>query len=110
MISTEYSIFEFLNFIKGKSWIVAMSSAQHEVTIAEGLTRSGKRGAPAARVAGCDSYAADLKGFIFFLSSYVKPDGISFGLFMSYLEVAKTLTGIDKEQLKKLNEKYNKKL
>ena len=83
MISARYSIHEFLDAVQGKSVFEAISMAQHECYEAEQMTRGGKRGAPAARAAGCDRYAADLKGFIFFLSNGVQPAGIDNGTFIS---------------------------
>lgn len=84
MISARYSIHEFLDAVQGKSVFEAISMAQHECYEAEQMTRGGKRGAPAARAAGCDRYAADLKGFIFFLSNGVQPAGIDNGTFISF--------------------------
>ena len=68
----------------------------------EALTRGGRRGAPAARAVGCDSYASDLKGFIFFLSHGVKPSGVYYDTYRAFISTAHTLIGIDETRLQKL--------
>lgn len=102
MISYKYSINEFLHFVEGKTVVEAILLAQQEAGSAEAITRGGRRGAPAARAAGCDSYAADLKGFIFFLSNGIKPAGVYDGTYHSFISTAHKLVGIDEERLCKL--------
>lgn len=82
----------------------ALALAQHEVYAAEQKTTGGRKEAPAARSAGCDRYASDIKGFIFFLSNGVKPYGVSGEVFMMFLQTAGTLVNIDKDRLKKIRD------
>ena len=104
MISYSYSIGEFLDSIAGKNVRKALALAQQEVYDAERNTTGGRRGAPAARADGCDRYASNIKGFIFFLSNEVKPAVISDELFAAFIEAAETLTDIDKKRLQKHSE------
>lgn len=103
MISTSYSIYEFLDTVRGKNAVEAIAMAQQESYEAELLTSGGRRGAPAARAAGCDRYSSDLKGFIFFLSNGVKPAGVADGVYRSFISTAKELKGIKMEALEKLD-------
>ena len=104
MISFLYSINEFLENITGKSVQEAIALAQQEIYAAEQKTTGGRKGAPAARAAGCDRYTSDIKGFIFFLSNGIKPYGVSNEVFMLFLQTAGTLVGIDKDRLKKIRD------
>lgn len=104
MISYSYLINEFLDYIKGKNVIEALTLAQHEVYDAEQKTIGGRKGAPAARDAGCDKYASDIKKFIFFLSNGVKPYGVTDEVFTMFLQTAETLVNIDKDRLKKIRD------
>lgn len=107
MISFSYSIDEFLDFLKGKSVIEVLAFAQEEAYEAEQKTSGGRKGAKAARTAGCDRYASDIKGFIFFLENRTKPNGVCDDLFQKFLRTARTLKGLKNEFFDEFEELKN---
>lgn len=92
MISPSYNINEFLASLTGKTTYEAVAAAQNEVYEAEQLTRGGRRGAPKARELGCNQYAEQLKGLIFYFENNVHPNGVSNGDYLAFQNAATKLS------------------
>ena len=99
MNSNSYSIMDFLDGVKGEYVPDAIYLARKETDEAERCTTGGRRGAPKARLNGCDKYAIELKSFIFFLENGIKPQDVSEYVFQSFMSTARTLKGINLDAL-----------
>ncbi len=85
MISQSYNFKEFIDEVKDKSILEIIQLAEQEIYKAEKRSY-GVHGAVRARKEGIVQYTAILKGFLFFMRSGIKPDGVDdwdFQLFSS---------------------------
>jgi hypothetical protein len=92
-----YDINKFIERIKDMDYVQILTEAQQEVYRAESGT-SGVKGAVKKRESGALGYAADIKGLIFFLSSGIKPFGVSDYIFYSFKPIIQNL--VNKKQFK----------
>lgn len=98
MISHNYSINDFVNYVKEKELGEILFLAQQECYEAERKMSGGTRGAPKARQEGCPQYVSLLKGLIFFLGNAVKPGGVPDWEFQKYKPIVENL--VNKEIMK----------
>jgi hypothetical protein len=92
-----FDIAKFIEKIKDMDYAQILVEAQQEVYRAESGT-SGIKGAVKKREAGALEYAAEVKGLIFFLSSGIKPAGVSNHIFYSFKPIVQNL--VNKKQFK----------
>lgn len=97
MISPTYNFKEFLDQMVDKDYPEIVIAAEQECTAAERRSYS-VRGAPRAREMGSTRYAANLKAFIFFMRSGIRPASADDWEFAMYRPVCEAL--VQKKQFK----------
>jgi len=83
MISSTYSMPEFIEAVSNKGYQDIIYMAEREATEAERMTYRPRVSSEAKKM-GCEAYARNLKHFLFYLRYHVKPTGVSDGNFQLF--------------------------
>jgi hypothetical protein len=90
MISSSYSIPEFIKAVENKGYQDIIYIAEREATEAERMSYR-PRVASEAKKMGSEEYAKNLKHFLFYLRYHVKPFGVSDRFFALFESIAHNL-------------------
>jgi len=95
MISWGYDIYEFLEYLKGKSLENATIETQQELIETHQFLQ--RRNIDKPRRQRALQYDVDLRGLAYFLNNAVHPAGISDGLFSSFVSTVFTFDNLNNE-------------
>jgi hypothetical protein len=90
MISSSYSIPEFIKAVEDKGYQDLICLAEREATEAERMSYRPSVAMEAKRM-GNEEYAEDLKHFLFYLRYHIKPFGVSDTVFELFKMITRNL-------------------